>query len=159
MNKLFTVFSIIFISLNISNLSANQQNLKEHIRNEVWNNNLFNVFKNIAEISNKFENNPYERETYFYAMEILTRMVNDEIFKTQFILSHPCYKKMRPLLLHHMSFFKRAYDEYSNNNDDFDELLRGVLSIELLQLGYDENTDDFNEYAEKCLNLYNELRQ
>lgn len=168
MNKLFTVFSIIFISFNINDLNASDFNnnfnenrsLTSHqrylrnIHDIVWDRNLSNVFENI---SNKFKNNPYELETYYYAREIITRMIKDENFKTQFTLNSHCNNKMKYLLLHYMSFHM-SLCEYLNNNSD-NKLLKEFISNDLSNFGYDRYNDDFDEYVEKCLNLYDELKE
>lgn len=179
MRKLFILFSIVIALFNINNLNANNndsfnedeyynqllndmenfdldahlQNL-ENIHDIVWNTNSF--FEHIQEILNEFRKSPHGDTSYFYAREILTRMIQDDAFKLDATLHNPYFLEMRNVLSYCMDDFMYWYNEYLNDNTDNE--FREMVFMELLNFGYNGNPNNFDEYAETCVRLYEELQ-
>ena len=175
MKQLFVLFSISYVLYNTNNLYASNDNnfykndycwkpevfdLNAHlqnlsnIHNIVWNNSSF--LEHIVEILNEFKNNLYGDNSYLYAREILTRMLQDHTFKLDTISCNQYYSKIKNALLYFMNDFIYWYDKYLSNNTENE--FREMVLFELSNFGYNENTNNLNEYARKCMKLYKELQ-
>lgn len=95
------------------------------------------------DIFNKFCNIKYDLEEEYYPIEIIKRMLVDSKFKYNIIHDYD-YKNIKDTLIKHVSDLRNKSKEYTLHN--------------ISKLGYDENTDNFNQYLQKCAKLYEELQ-
>ena len=116
----------------------------------------------------------HDHNANFYAQEIVKRMLKDNKFESDIftILKGYDYTFVSDILAKNMNLFDDGYCsegfdeedllEYSNKNDNdindsFEEYKKDILISNLSKLGYDENTDDLNQFLKKCLDLYKKL--
>lgn len=94
-------------------------------------------------IFDKFCDIKSDLEEEYYPIEIIKRMLKDNKFKYNIIHDYN-YKNIKDTLIENIS---------NLNNESKEHVLHRIS-----ELGYDKNTDDFNQYVQKCIELYKELQ-
>lgn len=81
-------------------------------------------------------------------------MLQDYTFKLDKISCNQ-YSRIKNILLYFMNDFMYWYNKYLNNN--IDNEFKEMVLFELSNFGYDKNINNFNEYAGRCMRLYERL--